>query len=119
MERPRAPTTDRLEGPDVVDHYTEALEKVIEAEREDRELLEAPEPEQPAGKVLDLMAALQESVDKVKASHGEGTGTDAQVHEMPTKKTAVKKTASKKTAARKPRPQRVGAAGASSAPLRV
>ncbi|MFF7987212.1 hypothetical protein ACFZDK_50460 [Streptomyces sp. NPDC007901] len=42
--------TDRLEGPDFVDHYTEALEKVIEAKRKDRELPEAPEPEKPAAR---------------------------------------------------------------------
>ncbi|WTN37530.1 hypothetical protein OHB00_01375 [Streptomyces sp. NBC_00631] len=93
-------TTDRLEGPDFADHYTEALEKVIEAKREDRELPEAPEPEKPAGNVLDLMAALQESVDKAKASRGEDTDTDAQVHEMPAKKTAAKAPA-KKAAAKK------------------
>lgn len=39
-----------------VDRCTEALQKVIEAKWKDRELPEAPEPEQPAGKVLDLMA---------------------------------------------------------------
>ncbi|SEF17753.1 Transposase [Streptomyces sp. Ag109_O5-10] len=103
---------DRLEGPDFVDHYTEALEKVIEAKREDRELPEAPEPEKPPGKVLDLMAALQESVEKAKASRGEDTDTEAQVHEIPAKKpaakapakkTVAKKTTAKKAAARKPR----------------
>ncbi|MFF7987211.1 hypothetical protein ACFZDK_50455 [Streptomyces sp. NPDC007901] len=45
------------------------------------------------------MAALQESVDKAKASRGEDTGTDAQVHEMPAKKTTAK-TSAKKTAAK-------------------
>ncbi|MEU3520930.1 Ku protein [Streptomyces sp. NPDC006654] len=101
-------TTDRLEGPEFVDHYTEALQKVIEAKREDRELPEAPEPEQPAGKVLDLMAALQESVDKAKASRGEDTDTHAQVHEMPTKKTA--KTPAKKTAAKQTTTKKTAAA---------
>ncbi|MGW2690123.1 non-homologous end joining protein Ku [Streptomyces sp. NPDC001414] len=93
-------TTDRLEGPDFVDHYTEALGKIIEAKREDHALPEAPEPDQPAGKVLDLMAALQESVDKAKTSRGEDTGTDAEVHEMPAKK-ATAKAPAKKTAAKK------------------
>ncbi|MGW7544459.1 hypothetical protein ACWGKQ_25655 [Streptomyces sp. NPDC054770] len=102
-------TTDRLEGPDFVDHYTEALEKVIDAKREDRQLPDVPEPEKAPGKVLDLMAALQESVDKAKASRGEDT--DAQVHELPekkaakapAKKAAVKKTTAKKAATRKHR----------------
>ncbi|WP_314225604.1 hypothetical protein [Streptomyces zaehneri] len=67
-----------------------------------------PEPEQP-GRVLDLMAALEESASKAKASRGE----DADVHELPKKKAAAKKTtaqkqsakkaAAKKTSTRKPR----------------
>ncbi|MGW2964438.1 hypothetical protein ACWDGI_39075 [Streptomyces sp. NPDC001220] len=80
---------------------------MIDAKREDRELPQVPEPEKPAGKVLDLMAALRKSVDKAKVSRGEGTGTDAEVHEMPKKKTtgktrtsAQKTTTAKKTAAK-------------------
>ncbi|WP_330323532.1 non-homologous end joining protein Ku [Streptomyces pseudovenezuelae] len=86
---------DGLEGPEFEDAYTDALAKIIESKREDKPLPEAPEPEQP-GKVLDLMAALTESVQQAKASRGE----DADVHEMPKKKTA-KKTPAKKTAAKK------------------
>lgn len=91
---------DDLEGPEFEDAYTDAIAKIIEAKREDRELPEAPEPTEPA-QVLDLMAALTESVQKAKASRGEG----ADVHDMP-KKTAAKKTTKKapaKKAARKPR----------------
>ena len=80
---------DDLDGPEFEDAYTDALAKVIEAKREDRELPEVQEPERPA-QVLDLMAALTESVSKAKASRGE----DANVHDMP-KKTAAKKTARK------------------------
>lgn len=97
-------TRDDLTGPDFEDTYTDALAEIIKAKREDQPLPEAPEPEQP-GQLVDLMAALQESVSKAKASRGE----DADVHAMPkktTKKTAkkqpAKKTATKK-AARKPR----------------
>ncbi|WP_405467589.1 Ku protein [Streptomyces canus] len=86
---------DDLEGPEFTDAYTDALAKIIEAKREEKPLPEAPEPEQP-GKVLDLMAALNESVQQAKASRGE----DADVHEMPKKKTAKKQPA-KKTAAKK------------------
>ncbi|MEW2161238.1 hypothetical protein AB0950_39525 [Streptomyces sp. NPDC007189] len=48
------------------------------------------------------MAALQESVSKVKASRSEDTGP-AEVHELakPKQKTAGKKTTAKKTAAKK------------------
>ncbi|MFI6360578.1 hypothetical protein ACIBJF_50590 [Streptomyces sp. NPDC050743] len=101
-------TVDRLEGPDFQDRYTEAIAQIIEAKREERPLPEAPEPEQPA-QVLDLMAALQESVSKVKAARGE-----ADVHELPkpkkaaakkqpAKKAAAKKTTAKKTTGRRPR----------------
>ncbi|KQX77056.1 MULTISPECIES: Ku protein [unclassified Streptomyces] len=86
---------DDLEGDDFKDTYTEAMEKIIEAKREEKPLPEAPEPEQP-GRVLDLMAALEESVSKAKASRGE----DADVHELP-KKTAAKKTTAKKAAGKK------------------
>ncbi|MCZ4603523.1 Ku protein [Streptomyces sp. Lzd4kr] len=93
-------TRDDLDGPEFEDTYTDALAKVIEAKREDKPLPQVSEPEEP-GQVLDLMAALQESVAKAKASRGE----DADVHEMPKKKTAKKqpanKTATKKTAAKK------------------
>ncbi|MFF7074895.1 non-homologous end joining protein Ku [Streptomyces pseudovenezuelae] len=86
---------DGLEGPEFEDAYTDALAKIIESKREDKPLPEAPEPEQP-GKVLDLMAALTESVQQARASRGE----DADVHEMPKKRTAKKQSA-KKTAAKK------------------
>ncbi|MEU6379592.1 Ku protein [Streptomyces sp. NPDC046909] len=66
-------TRDDLAGDDLRDTYTDALAKVIEAKREEKPLPEVPEPEAP-GKVLDLMAALQESVAKAQASRGE---TDA------------------------------------------
>ncbi|WP_433920929.1 Ku protein [Streptomyces canus] len=84
---------DDLEGSEFTDTYTDALAKIIEAKREGKPLPEAPEPEQP-GKVLDLMAALNESVQQAKASRGE----DADVHEMPKKKTAKKQPAKKATA---------------------
>ncbi|MGW0188135.1 non-homologous end joining protein Ku [Streptomyces sp. NPDC003362] len=103
-------TRDDLEGDEFKDSYTEAIAKVIEAKREDREPPAMPEPEQPA-QIVDLMAALQESVSKAKASRGE----DADVHELPkatakkqqastgAKKATAKKTTAKKTASRRPR----------------
>lgn len=77
-------TRDDLEGGEFTDRYTEAVEALIEAKREHREPPAVEEPKAP-GRVVDLMAALQESVAKAKASRGE----DATVHEMP-KKTAAK-----------------------------
>lgn len=90
-------TREDLEGPEFHDAYTDALAQIIEAKREDKPLPEAPAPET-GGKVLDLMAALQESVAKAQASRGEG---HAEVHELPKKKTTAKKAAAKKQPAKK------------------
>jgi DNA end-binding protein Ku len=88
---------DDLDDPDFRDTYTEAIAQVIEAKREDKPLPAAPEPEKPA-QVLDLMAALTESVQKAKVARGE----DVDVQEMQEpKKRAAKKAAAKTS--RKPR----------------
>ncbi|WP_405914553.1 Ku protein [Streptomyces sp. NBC_00728] len=89
-------TRDDLEGEDFTDRYTQAVEQLIDAKRENREPPTAEEPEAPA-QVVDLMAALKESVAKARESRGE----DATVHDLPKKKAAVKKTAAKKQPARK------------------
>ncbi|MFD4976303.1 Ku protein [Streptomyces sp. NPDC058424] len=91
-----AMTRDDLTGLKFTDRYTEALHTVIEAKQEDRQLPHAPEPTARPGQLVDLMAALQESVDKARAARGE-TG-DAVPHEAPAaqaKKAAVRKTARK------------------------
>ncbi|MFH9477799.1 Ku protein [Streptomyces anulatus] len=83
------------------DAYRDALEELIAAKSEGRELPEPAEGgEQEEGKVVDLMAALNASVEAAKESRGEGGGgegggREATVHEMrPRKKTASKKAAS-------------------------
>lgn len=102
-------TRDNLAGDEFTDHYTQAVEEMIEAKREHREPHKAPSEPQGSGKVVDLMAALQESVRKARSARGEGG--DAEVHKMdrstPKKKAAAAKTVrktpagktSKKTAA--------------------
>ncbi|WP_435227414.1 Ku protein [Streptomyces sp. Tue6028] len=94
-------TRDELEGDDLRDTYTEAVEELIEAKREHREPPAVAEPAQERAQIVDLMAALQESVAKAREARGE----DATVHEMSKKKTVkkapAKKTASKKTTAKK------------------
>jgi DNA end-binding protein Ku len=98
-------TRDDLKGEEFHDACTEAIAQIIEAKREHREPPQTEEPEARPGQIVDLMAALQESVSKARASRGE----DADVHEMPkakkttAKKQPAKKTAAKKTAGRKPR----------------
>ncbi|MYU37206.1 Ku protein [Streptomyces sp. SID8358] len=91
------------------DRYREALEELIAAKSEGKEL---PEPregeEEEPGKVMDLMAALNASVEAARESRGEeGEGGHATVHEMKSgtrgraaRKTA--KTAKSASAAKKP-----------------
>ncbi|EGJ72778.1 putative Ku70/Ku80 protein (plasmid) [Streptomyces sp. Tu6071] len=94
---------------DEEDEYRNAVEKLVEAKAEHRAPPRAEREEQPRGEVVDIMAALQDSVDRAQKARGE-TGKDATVHEMPkkraakkapTKKTAAKKATSKKTTAKK------------------
>lgn len=105
-------TRDDLEGDEFREAYTEAVEQIIEAKRGHREPPKPAEPEEPTGQLVDLMAALNESVQKARANRGE----DADVHELPKKKTAKKqpatkaaakktteKAAAKKTSGRRPR----------------
>ncbi|MGW9399374.1 non-homologous end joining protein Ku [Streptomyces sp. NPDC055642] len=93
-------TREDLDDPEFRDAYTEAIQQIIEAKREDRPLPEAPAPAEDTGGIVDLVAALNASVQKARESRGE----DADVHEMkPKKKAAAKKQAGKKAGARKPR----------------
>ncbi|GAA3882269.1 non-homologous end joining protein Ku [Streptomyces sp. NPDC003631] len=92
---------------DLHDEYREALEELIAAKAEGKELPQVPEPE--GGKVLDLMAALEKSVRAARESRG--TGEAAEVTRLPggrspeesggTRSTAKKTTAAKKAAAKK------------------
>jgi DNA end-binding protein Ku len=49
------------------DTYTEELRQRIKAKDEGKEIVEAAEPPEPSGKVVDLMAALEASVDAAKS----------------------------------------------------
>ncbi|MGP3769419.1 hypothetical protein ACTWJ8_01185 [Streptomyces sp. SDT5-1] len=96
------------------DRYTAALEDVIHAKVDGKKLPQPQAEEEQAGQVVDLMSALEQSVQRAKQSRTDGA--DADVHELkPKKKTAkktpakkattssTKKTASKKTASKKSR----------------
>ncbi|MFJ7998917.1 Ku protein [Streptomyces sp. NPDC096310] len=83
------------------DDYRDALEEVITAKAEGHEPAPAASPDPKEGRVVDLMAALEQSVSKVRESRSK----DATVHDMPkrpAKKTTAKKAPAKKTS-RKPR----------------
>ena len=92
------------------DQYREALDSLIDAKVEGRDLVPAPDTaEVPGGgKVVDLVAALQASIDAAKRGRVGGAASDDSVTARPAKKSAtatakapVKKAAAKKTAAKK------------------
>ncbi|MFI2619522.1 hypothetical protein [Streptomyces sp. NPDC018584] len=104
-------TVDDITGQEwATDRYTAALEEVIHAKADGKKLPQVAD-EEPAGKVVDLMAALEQSVRRAKVSRGEGE--HATVHEMKPKRTAKKaaatKTTVKKVPARKPTAKERGA----------
>ncbi|WAP60202.1 non-homologous end joining protein Ku [Streptomyces sp. S465] len=82
------------------DQYREAMEAVIEAKAEGHAPPEMEAPAEPKGRVVDLMAALQDSVRAAKEARGEEAG-EAEVHQMPAQK-KPKKAAAKKTAKKPP-----------------
>ncbi|WPO76692.1 Ku protein [Streptomyces sp. KN37] len=99
-------TVDDITGQEwATDRYTAALEEVIHAKADGKKPPQVAE-EEPTGKVVDLMAALEQSVQRAQESRSEGE--HATVHEMKPKRT-VKKTATKKAPARKPTAKRRGA----------
>jgi DNA end-binding protein Ku len=79
------------------DNYREALQAVIEAKIEGREVVEAEEPQPAAGNVVDLMSALRASVEAAKKGRGAPAAKAA-----PAKKASAKKAPAKKSAAKAP-----------------
>lgn len=97
---------------DYTDQYRAALESVVEAKIEGRDLVPAPDTaeSEASGTVVDLVAALQASIAAVKASKESGGGAAAK----PTtpaagKKAAVKKLTSKAAPAKKAVAAKAGA----------
>jgi DNA end-binding protein Ku len=91
------------------DGYREALESVIDAKVEGREVVEVEDAQPTAGNVVDLMSALRASVDAAKKGRGESsapaqkTPAKAPAKKAPAKKAAAKaqKAPAKKVAAKK------------------
>src|SRR4051812_3980760 len=83
------------------DDYAKAVEALVAAKLEGGEVKAPAEPQKPSGEVVDLLAALQRSVDAAKSSRGESpssAASDDEAEEEPAAK-PEKKTATKKTAA--------------------
>ena len=110
-----------FDADDYEDDYREALEAMVKAKIEGGEVKRTPETRKSSGEVVDLLAALQRSVDAARSSRGEkaaaddtGTDTDEDADETstgstgktaakkPAAKTAAKKAPARKSAAKKP-----------------
>jgi DNA end-binding protein Ku len=98
------------------DQYREALQSVIDAKIEGREIVE-PEDQQPtAGNVVDLMSALRASVDAAKKGRQPAPATAAETSaaKSPATKSAANKSAAKKSAGNKAAAQKAPAKKAAS-----
>ena len=84
------------------DDYREALESVIEAKAEGREVVEPEEQQPTAGNVVDLMSALRASVDAAKKGRGETTGGASTTHDGESAKGAAATSTAKKPATKAP-----------------
>jgi DNA end-binding protein Ku len=87
---------------DFEDDYAEAVEALVAAKREGGEVTRTKPEEASSGEVVDLLAALQRSVEAAKTSRGEASPSPASTdEEKPAKKSASKKSGTKKAAAKK------------------
>ena len=82
------------------DDYQEALEALVRAKLEGGEVKRTEPKEAGGGEVVDLLAALQKSVDAAKSARGESTSDEGE--KKTAKKSTAKKTASKKTEKKAP-----------------
>ncbi|MEU4419558.1 Ku protein [Actinoplanes sp. NPDC024001] len=87
---------------DFTDNYRAALQEVIDAKVEGREVMQPEEGEEEPAAAIDLMAALKASVERARKARGEES-TDSGTGDKPAKKSAPAKKAApaKKTTAAK------------------
>jgi len=85
------------------DAYAKAVSDLVEARLEGTPLPEAAPEEVGSAEVVDLLTALQRSVEAAKRSRGESTDAAAEPAKAPAKKSTAKKTADKAPAKKTPR----------------
>ncbi|QWF23530.1 Ku protein [Nocardioides sp. LMS-CY] len=84
------------------DDYAEAVEALVKTKIEGGEVKRTETSTKTSGEVVDLLAALQRSVDAAKTARGESSSSSSSGDEAPAKKkTAAKKSTSKKAPAKK------------------
>jgi DNA end-binding protein Ku len=87
------------------DDYAHAVEALVQAKLEGGEVTHTEQPKPSGGEVVDLLAALQKSVESAKSARGEAPAAE----KAPAKKAPAKKTAAKKTPAKKAAPKKTAA----------
>ncbi|MFW6866505.1 Ku protein [Nocardioides sp. CPCC 206347] len=96
-----------FDSADFEDDYAEAVESVVKAKIEGGEVKRTETSAKTGGEVVDLLAALQRSVEAAKSSRGEDTTPAKEPAKTtakkaaPARKTSAKKAAAKKTTAKK------------------
>jgi DNA end-binding protein Ku len=93
------------------DDYQKAVEALVQAKLEGGEVKAPEEPKKSTGEVVDLLAALQRSVEAAKTSRGESSpaadadtsddAEDTEDEETPASRSTAKKSTAKKTADKK------------------
>jgi len=83
------------------DDYAGAVEALVKAKIEGGEVKRTPTSTKSSGEVVDLLAALQRSVDAAKTSRGETAEEAKPAKKAPAKKKPAKKAATKKAAPKK------------------
>jgi DNA end-binding protein Ku len=78
------------------DDYAEAVEELVKSKVEGGETKRKPVETKASGEVVDLLAALQKSVEAAKTARGEEPDEPAKADEKPAKKKPAKKAAKKK-----------------------
>ncbi len=84
------------------DDYQKAVEALVQAKLEGGEVKAPEAPEKSTGEVVDLLAALQRSVDAAKTSRGESPAPSQAAAEADDEDASEKKPAKKKTAKKPP-----------------
>jgi DNA end-binding protein Ku len=96
------------------DNYRAALQEVIDAKVEGREIVAPEEAEEAPAAAVDLMAALKASVERAKKARGESPEARAKAVEATPIASAKKAAPAKKTAAKKAAPAKKAASGTKS-----
>jgi DNA end-binding protein Ku len=100
------------------DDYREALQQVIEAKVEGREIVEQPVQEEETGSVVDLMAALRASVAAAKKGRGEDSDASGAGEAPAATKAAAKKAPAKAQAKKAPAAKAPAKTAAKKAPAK-